>query len=483
MFSWFFNNFLCKMGGRVEIVPKNEENIPAPFCLHGPCICFRKVGRNSEHLEYYACSLYRDGKNCRAFIIVKDWMNYQDREEKNKWVIREILRQNESQKLKMKDFSKKPRKDFCKTCGAFVNEEQLHQHSKHLVLRDLGKQQIREIQECPSKFLELKENDKGEAQYIFSGKTLNFFENLLVKLNFTKILCIGTPTLHAQLSRKSSRQGIRSYLLDIDERYGNFFGRKEFSRFNMFNCYFFESQASKKNLMDFLKQEKGDKLAIFVDPPFGCRTELLGEGLRNVQKLWRECNGNPTEVVTIFLIFPYYMETYVKKEMPQLEMMDYRVNYVNHTTFHDDEDGGRFGSPVRVFTNAQPSLIVLPEDEGYRECKICRRWVARENSHCSICQQCPSKNGGSYKHCNMCGLCVKSYYKHCNICNRCTQESGHNCKDYQKFVSCWICRRTGHIEKFCSLRSRKGKITAKRICGICLKKNHSELICTRDNQS
>ncbi|XP_055698792.1 rRNA N6-adenosine-methyltransferase ZCCHC4 [Phlebotomus papatasi] len=457
------------MGSRVEIILVDEKELQRPFCKHGPTILFRKVGHGQKPIDFYACSLYRDGKKCKIHILKKEWNDFKDRDMKN----RDILCQIAKEKPLAKESSGR---NFCQSCGVFFKEKSMDRHLKHRIMKDLGKDRVREIKEYPSKFLELKENDKGEAQYIFSGKTLLFFKKLLEQLNFTKILCIGTPTIHSLIARKIPT--CQSFLLDIDERYANFF-KEEFAKFNMFNCYFFECQEAEGQLRDFLKLKNDSRLAIFIDPPFGCRTELLGECLRKLQELFREVNWGFTQILTVFLILPYFMETYVKNELPQLEMLDYRVNYVNHTNFHDDEDGGRFGSPVRIFTNALPSLVELPADEGYRKCKICSRWVSENNSHCPICQKCPSKNGGPYKHCEKCGICVKSFYRHCNSCNRCTQESNHVCQDYQKNASCWICRQKGHIEKYCNLRKRKAKSTAVRTCGICSKKNHSELHCTR----
>jgi ferredoxin len=46
---------------------------------------------------------------------------------------------------------------------------------------------------------------------------------------------------------------------------------------------------------------------------------------------------------------------------------------------------------VRIFTNANPKDIPLPEEEGYRYCEICKRWVSEENRHCTQCNECSSK--------------------------------------------------------------------------------------------
>ncbi|XP_059621670.1 rRNA N6-adenosine-methyltransferase ZCCHC4 [Phlebotomus argentipes] len=445
------------MSQRLQVVLEEEEDVERPSCLHGPAILFRE-----REVEFFACPQYRDRLICGFRMNRAEWQAT-DKEQLKRINIRTeegVRKQPEEMKNK---------KHFCKTCGLFLRGDETA-HSRHEVMRKLSPKDVRSIEQCPSRFLALKEDDKGEAQYIFSEKTELFFTNLLHQMHFTKILCIGAPSIHAALCK---REDIQSFLLDIDERYGNFYSQETFAKFNMFNFYFFENASSAEQLEKFLKLDEEDRVAIFLDPPFGCRTELLGQTLRKIQEM---C-GIQFHILTIFLILPYFMETYVTNEMPQLEMMDYRVNYENHASFQDG--GGRFGSPVRIFTNALPSLMKLPTEEGYRECGICCRWVGEWNSHCSICQKCPSKNGGSYRHCDKCGLCVKDFYKHCNTCNRCTQASGHKCAEYAKNASCWICRERGHLEKSCPRRKRKAKISSHRVCGICLRKNHSELLCKR----
>ncbi|GAB0092934.1 Zinc finger CCHC domain-containing protein 4 [Sergentomyia squamirostris] len=465
------------MKNRVEILLDNDENVQRPLCQHGPGVLFRKVSVDDvsgPYADYYACSLHRDGKRCK-FLVSRDvWARVENKEEINAKItaqVREIMHKGVNRKA---EDSIKGFRDFCQTCGEFLTKENIVKHKKHKILKDLTVKQVEEIRGHPSKYLELRENNKSEAQYIFNDETLNFLELMVKDLGFTNILCIGTPTLHATLL-KSER--IRSLLLDIDERYAGLFPPEHFAKFNMFNGYFFESPENEEKLKRFLIKGEDDQIGIFLDPPFACRTELLAQCIYNLGQISRQVNKNVPDILTIFLILPYFMENYINQDLPQLEMLDYKVSYVNHSVFRNESDAGRFGSPVRIFTNALPSLIRLPKSEGYRECRKCRRWVSRENNHCPICRKCTSKNGGSYKHCNKCGICVKDFYKHCNSCDRCVQAFDHECGDYQRGASCWICRQRGHVEKNCSLSRKRGKRTSTRVCGICLKKNHSELIC------
>lgn len=269
----------------------------------------------------------------------------------------------------------------------------------------------------------------------------------------------------------------------------------DFFHYNMFNDYFFGGEEAKPQFEKFLIEYNGDQCCLLTDPPFGCRTEPLAYTLQSISQRYRTLNHSH-RILPIFWIFPYYMEQYVNSVMPELEMVDYKVNYTNHDTYHADEKGRKHGSPVRMFTNVPLDRIVLPSQEGYRWCAKCRRYVSNTNVHCSICQKCPSKSGDTYVHCSLCGLCVKSYYKHCNDCCRCTQRNDHKCAEYQRNLQCNICLRRGHIEINCTRwfemchkkRTEIMKITRKalkikrHICLVCFRANHNEKMCSKRKQ-
>lgn len=172
-----------------------------------------------------------------------------------------------------------------------------------------------------------------------------------------------------------------------------------------------------------------------------------------------------------------------------MSMVDYKVDYTNHKLYHSGEKGRKQGSPIRIFTNVPLNRIHLPESEGYRLCRPCEQYRSIENIHCTVCKTCPSKNGSKYVHCNQCALCVKPSYRHCSQCNRCTQIQGHKCIDYQRNLTCWICRQKGHNEANCikwftwkkSKTSKKSvKLGAvKKRCFICAATGHNEKTCKR----
>lgn len=188
-------------------------------------------------------------------------------------------------------------------------------------------------------------------------------------------------------------------------------------------------------------------------------------------------------------IFPYFMEVYVRNEMPEMEMSDYKVNYTNHRLYHDGEHGRKQGSPIRIFTNIPLNGIDLSGatvNAAYRWCSDCRQWRDAQNRHCFKCKTCPSKNGATYVHCTQCEQCVKPNYRHCVKCNRCTQRTDHNCTEYQKHVTCLVCDEKGHSEMECrkwlKRCAQKGvkKVHVKtggRVCLLCNRSGHNERAC------
>lgn len=310
----------------------------------------------------------------------------------------------------------------------------------------------------------------------------------------SKVICIGAPRLHEHLKCSFDGLSIHSILLDFDHRFRAFRSARatyrDYFHYNMFNNHFFDGQEAVGEFELFLKESIGDQCCIFTDPPFGCRTEPLALTIQTLSCRYRQLNRFH-RLMPIFHIFPYFMGTYVQASMPEMEMVDYKINYTNHDTYHHGENGRKQGSPVRMFTNVPLTAIELPSNENYRYCGKCKRWVARENQHCAVCRTCPSKNGDTYVHCQSCDICVKPSYKHCTECRRCTQVINHQCDEYQRNIQCNICLSRGHNEVNCAkwfemcgkklqqvtkLKSKAMK--QKQICCfICFKIGHNERRC------
>lgn len=322
----------------------------------------------------------------------------------------------------------------------------------------------------------------------------NFFLNILFLIFYSKIVCIGAPRLHEFLKYHKSTLRIDSILLDLDTRFYSFHSC-DFFHYNMFNNYFFAGDDVKEKFHQFLQIKYDDKCCIFTDPPFGCRTEPLVSTLQTLNQTYRRLNKSH-DILSIFWIFPYFMEMYITSLMPEMEMIDYKIDYTNHETYHSGQDGRKQGSPVRIFTNIPSNLIDLSVAKDYRLCKKCKRWVSMENQHCDQCKKCPSKNGNTYVHCKLCSTCVKPSYRHCNNCWRCTQVENHQCNKYQLQLKCMICLQKGHIESNCNkwftlcgknnkeitkLKAKSIKI-GRRICFLCFKPGHNEQCCVQRRQ-
>lgn len=228
---------------------------------------------------------------------------------------------------------------------------------------------------------------------------------------------------------------------------------------------------------------------MFTDPPFAGRTEPLAITINTISTLYRKINVTD-KILSIFWIFPYFMETYIKNVMPEMEMIDLKINYTNHNLYHNRKNGKKDGSPVRLFTNIPLNRISLKHIKNeYKLCKKCKRWTAIENIHCNVCNICPSKNGSTYRHCTMCAVCVKPNYKHCTNCCRCTQILGHMCNEYQTQLRCWMCNEKGHNEinciKYVNIIKKSKKLFLKskklniKLCFICKKFGHNEKCCKK----
>jgi len=105
-------------------------------------------------------------------------------------------------------------------------------------------------------------------------------------------------------------------------------------------------------------------------------------------------------------------------------MIDYHVNYANHKKFSEKKTTP---SPIRIFSNIDFEVVILPESEGYKYCPLCRRWTSKCNKHCVFCGQCTAKSGARYQHCNACDKCVKVTWIHCQMCAKCHLKNSTIC--------------------------------------------------------
>ncbi|XP_018563680.1 zinc finger CCHC domain-containing protein 4 [Anoplophora glabripennis] len=446
--------------GNIEIIVKDLKDHPQ--CIHGPTILFSREVKGVRR-NFFACSACRERKHCNFFL----W-----EDERNKLTLskKQIWEQETMKYLKNINHRKifvtlnkviglpPTKRLYCHNCSEFVLEMSESKHSDHNLLRGLTDYQLNH----PSEILLPAENTKKEAQYLFSKLSVKTIVDIFTQLGYKDVICIGTPRIHEHI--RSSCDDMNSILLDIDSRFHSFFGPLEYVWYNSFNHHFFFTEAGNV-FKDFLKSSKGKNTVLITDPPFGGRVEPLAFTFTTINNEYKSIHKTKSDL-PMFWVFPYFMEPQILNSLPNFKMLDYKVLYDNHSSFQNGPKGRKQGSPVRIFTNVNPRLIKLPEDE-YKFCPLCNRWVSLENKHCSLCNNCTSKDGRSYVHCEICKRCVKPTWKHCRKCERCTQVE-HKCLILKFSKRCFHCKEEGHKKSECplmniALNNRRKKKIDKRM--------------------
>ncbi|RZF37038.1 hypothetical protein LSTR_LSTR004726 [Laodelphax striatellus] len=388
--------------GLIIVCENLESN---PHCPHGPTLLYKRMSGGKETRQYYACSSYQNRKDC-SFMF----SNKTVEERKRQIVIKERKRlfpgdfTELGERLERLKMLKPSERFFCATCSTLIFLEEQNEHTEHILKNDVTDHLLTH----PSQLLLLQSDSKREAQFMFSVNAVEVILSGLKALNFNKIICMGTPTIHERIME--NKDGMESILLDIDHRYLQFYASGQFCWFNMMNCFPMKGQHTFDRVVDFLHS---DNVVVLMDPPFSARSEPLAYTLTKLDSIYQQqMRENPLPVVWIF---PYFKEKDIVSARPDMVMLDYDVKYTNHKKFNESDKT----SVIRIFTNQDASKFALPDSEGYRFCKKCNRWVSKHNKHCDKCKICPSKNGQPYKHCDICGRCIKQSWQHCYECNRC----------------------------------------------------------------
>ncbi len=81
----------------------------------------------------------------------------------------------------------------------------------------------------------------------------------------------------------------------------------------MFNNHFFHG---KKSYLNFINNST--KLLVLIDPPYGGLVKLIAN---TINKLLEDCGTK----ASISLIYPYFMESWIEKWLPDLKMGDFKV--------------------------------------------------------------------------------------------------------------------------------------------------------------
>ncbi len=121
----------------------------------------------------------------------------------------------------------------------------------------------------------------------------------------------------------------------------------------MFNHHLFDGPQGVSVYEQFLKDGK-NSLALVMDPPFGGKVEVISHNLKTIDADYKRINGDSAmdissnlpiyDVVEIiyfefnfyhaeFWIFPYFMESQIVMQFPDFAMLDYKIEYANHSQF------------------------------------------------------------------------------------------------------------------------------------------------------
>ena len=401
-------------GTGVEVVLPTPPN--PPHCVHGPGMLFERFSQgDEENKKFYACSAHRNRKDCQLYVLLdKPWSEakledrkaiFREERQKRKWYVNNTDRSTRVQLIRTSGSM-----HFCKTCSVFVIEpDEPGLHADH----NLTKTNYKTVTN-PSTLLTSLTSNEGNAQYLFSADTAKFISNLITENKFSHLLCLGTPRIHEMFVGEKKP---KSLLLDLDDRFAQFYPPTVFQHYNMSSNFFFEEDGE-KYLKIFLKKTK--RLALILDPPFGALARVIGSAIDKLKAYVKQLN--PDVEIVVMWIFPYFLSKHIGEVQPTLKMSHFVVEYENHLVF---KPSNSTKSPVRIFTDQPLAEITLP-DEQYKFCDKCAMHVPKEVTHCAKCKCCPPINRAT-KHCNKCERCVRDHYVHCGVCEGCRPMT-HHCK-------------------------------------------------------
>lgn len=419
-------------GTGVEVILPTPAD--APHCVHGPALLFERFAQgDDEHKKFFACSAYRNRKDCSLYVLLdKPWSKtkleerlniFQEERKKRKWFVNNTERSDRVQTIRTA-----AKMQFCQTCSIFVVEpDEPGLHPDHALVRTNYKSVTN-----PSTLMNALTANEGNAQYLFASETTDFITKLITEKKFSHLLCLGTPRIHEIFSTGKKP---KTMLLDLDDRFIQFYPPTVFQHYNMASNFFFEEEGE-KYLRMFLKKSK--KVALVLDPPFGALARVISNNIDQLKAMVKEIN--PEAEIIVYWIFPHFLSKHITEVQPTLKMCHFMVEYENHPVFKKNNSTK---SPVRIHTDQPLPEITLP-DENYKDCEKCKAGVPKEVVHCTKCGCCPPINRAT-KHCVKCERCVRDHYLHCDMCEGC-RPSVHHCKSPSV---CHRCQQPGHKRRYC----------------------------------
>ena len=353
-----------KRGPKYRLI--HEEVEGRPSCPHGPTLLFEAINKGKQ---FFACSASRNRKECGFHLSYDDF-------KRGKKLVGPTLEENkvpqvsfDNSRLKKILLLDESKRAFCKDCVMMLLPEEMSSHDGHSIKTSIALSRIRK----PSKLLASETSSKFTAQFYFDKSAKNVITSNLVAHGLTRVICVGTTSIHESIQLKSQSTGLDSILLDLDHRLGQFFPSSKFIHYNMFNHHFLEGKKGEKKLANFIQKSEKQRLVLVIDPPFGGMIEALSESIKKI------CEIAGFEIPMI-LAFLDVNRQRIKDVIPRVRMTDYILKYKRKSRMKFNR--------ARIFTSLSLQSFKLPKEEGYKFCPLCKMYVT---SNDKLISGCPHK--------------------------------------------------------------------------------------------
>lgn len=354
-----------KLGSRYKLI--HEEISNRPSCPHGPTLLFETINQGKQ---FFACSASRNRKECNFHLSYDDF-------KKGKQLLGPTLQENQvpsvvfdNHRLKKMLLLAEAKRSFCKDCVMMLLPEEIAVHRGHNIKSSVAISRIRK----PTKLLASETSSKYTAQFYFDKSSKKVITSNLLAHGRTRVVCIGTTSIHESIQLTSQSTGMESILLDLDHRLGQFFPSSKFVHYNMFNHHFLEGKKGEKKLTNFIQKSAKEQLVLVIDPPFGGMVEALAESIKKIF-------GLAGFEIPLILAFLDVNRRRINEFMPQVKMTDYVLTYKGKSR--------KKFSRAKLFTSLPLQSFKLPEEEGYEYCSKCKMYVnskgeiSKYSGHCT----------------------------------------------------------------------------------------------------
>lgn len=366
-----------KRGPKYKLIQEEIEG--RPLCPHGPTLLFESINQGKR---FFACSASRNRKECNFHLNFDDF-------KKGKKLVGPTLQENQvplvkfdNNRLKNILLLDENKRSFCKDCVMMLLPDEIVAHNGHSIKTSIAISRIRK----PSKLLISETSSKYTAQFYFDKSSKKVIISNLLERGLTRVICVGTTSIHESIQLKSQSTGMDSILLDLDHRLGQFFPSSKFVHYNMFNHHFLEGKKGEKKLANFIRKSEKEQLVLVIDPPFGGMIETLAESIKKIFQM-------AAVEIPLILSFLDVNRRKINDAMPQVKMTDYILKYKgkSRTKF----------SRAKIFTSLPLQSFKLPEEEGYEFCPQCKKYVKPNSKDSKFKSDCTHKGEAPITKTNM----------------------------------------------------------------------------------